>query len=263
MRESWLTREWCGGLADLVMPMECAGCGRPGAVLCGGCLEPLCGRGARRVRPDPAPRGLPPVYASAGYWEPVRAVLLAHKERGALALTRPLGQALALAVREAVRERPGEKGRVLLVPVPSARRSVAARGHDPTRRIALAAASRLRRDGLPVRVAAVLAQRREVRDQSGLDARARLSNVAGAFEARAAGSVAGSPVVLVDDLLTTGASLVEAARAVRRARGRVIGAAVVAAAYYPVARARAEGRKEGPENARPRRSGGHPCRSEQ
>ncbi len=92
------------------------------------------------------------------------------------------------------------------------------------RRIALAAAGELRRTGTPARVAAVLRQRRAVADQSGLNSRQRLENLAGALEVAAAGArllVDGGPVVLVDDLMTTGASLTEAARAVRMARSAV------------------------------------------
>ncbi|MFC9849450.1 ComF family protein [Streptomyces sp. NPDC060223] len=115
---------------------------------------------------------------------------------------------------------PGGAGRgaVLLVPVPSSRWAVRARGHDPARRIALAAAGELRRAGTPARVLAVLRQRRAVADQSGLNSRQRLDNLAGALEVAAGGErllAAGSRIVLVDDLMTTGASLTEAARAVR------------------------------------------------
>ncbi|WP_331279941.1 ComF family protein [Streptomyces sp. e14] len=108
---------------------------------------------------------------------------------------------------------------MLLVPVPSARRAVRARGHDPARRIALAAAAGLRRTGTPARVPAVLRQRRAVADQSGLDSRQRLANLAGALEVAPGGVrlLRAGPVVLVDDLMTTGASLTEAARAVRSA----------------------------------------------
>ena len=95
----------------------------------------------------------------------------------------------------------------------------AARGHDPARRIALAAAGELRRRGVPARVAGVLRQRRAVADQSGLNSRQRLDNLAGALAVAPAGArlLAGGPVVLVDDVMTTGASLAEAARAVRAA----------------------------------------------
>ncbi|MEU8951710.1 ComF family protein [Streptomyces sp. NPDC048489] len=240
-------RAWWQDLTDLVLPAECGGCGRPRTVLCPECRAALSGAAPRRVRPDPAPRGLPVVHAAAPYEDEVRAALLAHKERGVLTLATPLGTALAGAVRAALGhprlpaplprgagsdgplDRPlggkdgppvtdGGRGPVLLVPVPSSRRSVRARGHDPARRIALAAAGELRRAGAPVRVLAVLRQRRVVADQAGLNSRQRLSNLAGALEVATGGGrlLAGAgAVVLVDDLMTTGASLAEAARAVR------------------------------------------------
>ncbi|MEV7129097.1 ComF family protein [Streptomyces sp. NPDC093260] len=212
-------RGWWQDFTDLVLPAECAGCGRPRAVLCPRCRAVLGGSAPRRVRPVPSPAGLPDVHAAAPYADEVRAVLLAHKERGALALAAPLGAALAGAVRAGLRRAWLERGGrpVLLVPVPSARRAVRARGHDPARRIALAAAAELRRAGTPARAPAVLRQRRAVADQSGLDSRQRLANLAGALEVMPGGVrlLRLGPVVLVDDLMTTGASLAEAARAVR------------------------------------------------
>ncbi|MFF4607989.1 phosphoribosyltransferase family protein [Streptomyces sp. NPDC001339] len=221
-------------LAGLVLPVACAGCGRPRTELCAECNRALTrdGHGARRVRLRAAPVGLPRVWAAAPYADEVRAVLLAHKERGALRLAGPLGAALAGAVRGL---RPGRGA--LLIPVPSARGAVAGRGHDPVRRIALAAAGALRREGVGegagvgARMLAVLRRRRPVADQAGLNAPQRLANVAGALEVPGAAGrlLTGRPVVLVDDLVTTGATLAEAARAVAVAGGRVSGAAVVAA----------------------------------
>ncbi len=179
---------------------------------------------ARRVRPVPEPAGLPVVHAVAPYAAEVRALLLAHKERGALVLAGVLGRALAGAVRAGLGKggagaTASGRGPVLLVPVPSARWAVRARGHDPVRRMALAAAGELRRTGTPARVAAVLRQRRAVADQAGLDARQRLENLAGALEVSPGGGrlLGAGRVVLVDDLMTTGASLAEAARALRGA----------------------------------------------
>ncbi|MCL6738695.1 ComF family protein [Streptomyces neyagawaensis] len=235
-------RAWWQDLTDLVLPAECGGCGRPREVLCPECRAALMGAAPSRVRPAPEPVGLPEVHAAAPYEDAVRAALLAHKERGALALAEPLGTALAGAVRAGLGEvwgggaedfppgrgassggdGRGPRGDVLLVPVPSARRAVRARGHDPARRIALSAARVLRRAGTPARVLAVLRQRRAVADQAGLDSRQRLDNLAGALEVAAGGVplLGGGRVVLVDDLMTTGASLAEAARAVRAARHR-------------------------------------------
>ncbi|PVC70755.1 phosphoribosyltransferase [Streptomyces sp. CS081A] len=222
-------RGWWREIAGLVLPVACGGCGRPRTELCPECAAALTGTGPRRVRPAPEPAGLPAVHAAAPYTGAVREVLLAHKERGALGLAGPLGDALAGAVEAAAEAVAGAGGGpLLLVPVPSSRRSVRARGHDPTRRIALAAAARLRRAGRDARVAPVLRQRRYVADQAGLGARGRLANLSRALEvvpggarllaaARAGGAAeTGNPagtVVLVDDLMTTGASLAEAARA--------------------------------------------------
>ncbi|MEW2049439.1 phosphoribosyltransferase family protein [Streptomyces sp. NPDC005476] len=235
-------RTWWQELAGLVLPAECGGCGSARTVLCPQCRKALSGAAPFRVRPVPEPPGLPAVHAAARYADEVRAVLLAHKERGALALARPLGAALAGAVRAGTGEvGRGEVGRgegegprsprgVLLVPVPSARAVVRARGHDPARRIALAAAGELRRAGVPARVAAVLRQRRAVADQSGLDARQRLDNLVGALTVVPGGArvLCGGPVVLVDDVVTTGASLAEAARAVRTAAATVVRTAAAA-----------------------------------
>ena len=249
MRGTPALRRWWIDLSDLVLPAECGGCGKARAVLCTRCRTALSGAPPCRVRPDPEPPGLPAVHAAAPYADEVRATLLAHKERGVLALTGPLGVALAGAVRAGLRgTRRGagggvagdgdagdrgsggsgavrRRGPVLLVPVPSARRSVRTRGHDPARRIALAAAGELRRTGTSARVLAVLRQRYVVADQSGLDARQRLDNLTGALTVTpgADGLLrGGGALVLVDDLMTTGASLAEAARAVRAATAAAV-----------------------------------------
>ncbi|MEU8868552.1 ComF family protein [Streptomyces umbrinus] len=232
-------RGWWQDLTDLVLPAECGGCGTPRTALCPECRAALTGAVPSRVRPEPEPPGLPVVHAAAPYEDEVRAVLLAHKERGALMLAGPLGAALAGAVRVGlatgcgsgagaegfVTGGPGgpvgvggSRTPVSLVPVPSAPWAVRARGHDPARRIALAAAGELRRTGTPARVVAVLRQRRAVADQSGLNSRQRLDNLAGALEVPAGGArllAGGGRVVIVDDLMTTGASLAEAARALK------------------------------------------------
>lgn len=238
-------RGWWQELAGLVLPVDCAGCGAARVLVCARCRGVVSGAVAGPVRPSPRPVGLPAVRAAAVYEGAVRALLLAHKERGALPLAGVLGAALAAAV---VGGGPGAgglcgaggapgAGEVALVPVPSARRQVRARGHDPTRRIALAAAGRLRRAGVPARVAPVLRLRRAVADQAGLGARQRRENLAGALAVCRDGArlTDGARIVLVDDLITTGATLAEAARAVRAAGlaagpGAVLGAVVAAPA---------------------------------
>ncbi|MEU2437544.1 ComF family protein [Streptomyces rubradiris] len=276
-------RGWWQDLTDLVLPADCAGCGAPRTALCPRCRATLDGGVPRRARPVPEPAGLPVVHAVAPYAGEVRALLLAHKERGALALAGALGVALARAVRaglgaggeDADDLGPGVSGPspslglgggggvgggpagpswrepLLLVPVPSARWAVRARGHDPVRRMALAAARELRRTGTPARVTAVLRQRRAVADQAGLDAAGRRANLAGALEVTAGGGPLlgdGRHVVLVDDLMTTGASLAEAARALRETA--VSGADGGTAVYRAITREGREERRIGSEQER-------------
>jgi predicted amidophosphoribosyltransferase len=101
------------------------------------------------------------------------------------------------------------------------------RGHDPLRGLVEAAVRRLRADGVPLTMVDALRQRGRVADQAGLTAGRRAANLRGAIEARA--DVAGRRVVLVDDVVTTGASLTEAARALRAAGADITGAATLAA----------------------------------
>jgi predicted amidophosphoribosyltransferase len=120
--------------------------------------------------------------------------------------------------------------RTVLVPVPSSRRSRRARGHDPVRDLARAAASGLRRQGLPVVVLPVLRQSRRVADQAGLGSGERRRNLAGALGVRAGwrSRLDGRLVLLVDDVVTTGSTLREAQRVLAGVGARVLGAATVA-----------------------------------
>lgn len=213
-------------LLDLVLPQPCAGCAGAGpwCTSCAELLRAAADRPLGLVRPQPAPPGFPRAAAAAAAYDgAVREALIAHKERGRLGLVRPLGRALAAAV--CCLEPPAG---VLLVPVPSARAAVRARGHDHARRLAAAAARALGDAGRPARAVAGLRPARVVGDQSGLDARRRAANLAGALQASPRLPASGV-VVVVDDVVTTGASLAEAARALAAAGLVVHGGATVAA----------------------------------
>jgi predicted amidophosphoribosyltransferase len=201
-------------LLDLALPQRCAGCRGPGTGLCAACRAALAGPPLGLVAHGPP--GLPPLAAAATYDGAVRGVVVAHKEHGRLALVSPLGAALAAATRHL----PGLVGAVV-VPVPSSPAAVRARGHDHARRLAAAAAGHL---GLACRP--VLRQVRAVPDSAGLSAAARRANLRGALAARR--PLHGVRAVVVDDVVTTGATLREAVRALRAAGADVSGVAVVA-----------------------------------
>jgi len=236
-------------LLDLVLPGGCAGCARDtvagdpvpgctapgdsGTLLCAACRREL-GGPAHRVWPTPVPPGLPPPWAVADYDGAARGAILAHKEDGRFGLAGPLGDALARAVTAGLAATPARGHRavpVALVPVPSRRTAVRARGQDATLRLARRAAVTGRRAGADVEVLPVVRIVRGMVDQAGLDARERAVNLRGALAVpdRFARHLRDRSVVVVDDVITTGASIDETARALRAAGADVVCAAVVAA----------------------------------
>jgi ComF family protein len=134
---------------------------------------------------------------------------------------------MAGALAAAMRRLEPLTGRVCLIPVPLGGRRLRTRGYNQSERIAAALAALV---GRPVRTD-LLARRRETRTQTALTPEARQANVAGAFEARPAGGLA---CVLVDDVFTTGATLAEAAAALRRAGADRVEAVTFARAESPV-----------------------------
>jgi predicted amidophosphoribosyltransferase len=116
----------------------------------------------------------------------------------------------------------------VLVPVPTTWRSRLARGADVVDQLAHGAAGLLRDTGLDVSAGQALRVARRTADQSGLDARARARNLAGAFQMRGGERFSGRHLVVVDDIVTTGATLSEAVRALAAGGHRPRAAAVVA-----------------------------------
>ena len=229
-RTSSTTRLLTGGraLADLVLPQVCAGCAVPGAVLCSRCRDRLAR--PRLAEPRRHPPGFPPTVAAGAYTGPVRPAVLAFKEHGRSELAGPLGRALALAVVGVLAGLPGAgpapagpgSSPVVLVPVPSSAAALRSRGRDHVRELAAGAVRELRAAGVPARTVPVLGRSGRTRDSAGLDAAERRANLAGRF--RALPSLAqlprGSRLVLVDDVVTSGATLSEAARALTVPRSR-------------------------------------------
>lgn len=218
---------WVAAAGDLLLGARCPGCGIGWWGLCPGCRAALADRRPRWTQPDPCPAGFPRTVTSSAYDTLLRGLINAHKERQALGLTPVLAGRLSGSVQALLRARGVPAGTVVsLVPVPSAARAVRERGFDATAAMARTAARRLR-PRYRARAVTALVQTGGVRDQSGLDARERRANLAGGFRLRGRPPV--GPVVLVDDLVTTGSSLTEATRVLRRAGATVIGAATVAA----------------------------------
>lgn len=205
-------------LLDALLPATCPGCGREGLALCAGCTDAL----ARRLD-EPAgvpiglaasqPSGVVQVEWCVGYGGVARACLHALKYDGEQRLVAPLSRLMAQRWRRAA------IGGELLVPVPvhAARRRD--RGFDQAELLARAIAADL---GLPVLAAVSRVARTKA--QHALTRGARQANVGGVFTVapRHAAAVRGRWVVLVDDVVTTGATLSGCAAALLAAGARAV-----------------------------------------
>lgn len=209
---------------DLAFPPTCAGCGTEGQALCPGCAPAV---DARLGLPPGTPVGLvvdlPEPLLQLEWCAPfagvVRRALHDLKYRGERRLAEPLGSAVARRWARAGR------GGDLLVPVPVHEGRRRERGYDQAELVATVAAGEL---GLPVWP--VLERWRATEAQFALDRRRRAGNVAGAFRLRpgAKHSIRGAWIVLVDDVITTGATLRACAAALEQAGAAAVSAVAVA-----------------------------------
>lgn len=265
----------------LVLPVACAGCARADVPWCAHCAALLAGPAVRRdadaPRLDLVTGGtLLPVLAPATLVGPVRHAVVAWKDRGRADLDRVVarrarcdGHVLAgllaadgegdprapRAGDEGVRARDaGSRGAgVLVVAVPSTAAARRRRGRTPVAVLARGVARGLREAGVPCTSRAVLV-RAAGADLAGLGAGARAAALAGRVRVRRGVDLRGRDVVLVDDVLTTGATLATCHRVLVAAGARVRAAWTLAATPAP-APARVPGPllAAGPAGTRPAR----------
>jgi ComF family protein len=206
-------------LLDLVFPPSCAGCNREGAFLCTDCeadlprLEaPFC-----RTCSDPGPRSLCEWCSSTtqpfdGITAPyrwngaVQQMVYALKYRGVRASAPRLAEFMAAHLSNT------SISADLIVPVPLHRRRERKRGYNQSELLAKGIAERT---GIPV-ATSVLTRTRDTRPQVTMkNPDERRENIAGAFEC--VGDVAGKHVLLIDDVVTTGATIAACSTPLRAA----------------------------------------------
>lgn len=189
----------------LLQPVHCVGCGADDRAVCARCREALIPRTTQHRA------GALVVASALRYEDQARHAILAFKEQGRTDCARVLAKALAASILELSTDAD------LIVPVPTSRSAFARRGFDPVRLL-------LSRAGF--RSVRALETTRDSSSQKALDVAARARNRANALAATR--RLDGKRVLVVDDVLTTGATVAEAARALSAAGAVVVGAATLA-----------------------------------
>lgn len=203
------------GLVDLVFPPICLTCDQEGAVICDECrhkIAPLEGN------EDPIP-GLDGIFSRGLHTGPLRRGVLRLKFGRKTALARPLA---LLCADEARVKTLASWGIDSLVPVPIHWTRRMGRGFNQSELLAEHLGKEL---GLPV--IGSIRRIRATGHQVGLTGAARRSNLRGAFGVDPRFSVAGRRLALVDDVCTTGTTLVECADALRAAGATAVFAITV------------------------------------
>ncbi|WP_172582186.1 ComF family protein [Subtercola boreus] len=232
----------------VILPTECVGCGARDRALCAVCSETIGASPPPSAAPSPASAWQsspgarscelviealqePPlrVWAGVPYGTVVSSALSAFKEAGRTDAARPLARVLESSILDARTDLEGRlpPGAVLeLTVAPSSRAAFRRRGYHPVELLAVRA-----RGALPI--ARTLRVARPVADQAGLGREARRANLNGSLEVRSklSGALDGRHFLVVDDVTTTGSTLVECRRALESVGATVWGAATLA--YTP------------------------------
>ena len=178
-------------LGELLLPRACAGCGSPGYLLCTTCRKRLA---TPPFRHAPNLSVHVPVFALGAYDAPHRGVILAMKEKKNLAVRRHIGAVLAAAL-DYLEARGDIITGAHLIPAPTRPSAARARGGDPVSAVC-------HFSGRPTHD--VLSLIDATADQASLDESARRRNLSGNVQLSA---VPQGPLIVVDDVVTTGATL--------------------------------------------------------
>lgn len=223
----WL-RETAIAVADLALGRCCAGCDQPGGHLCAECATPLHPRVRVHTRlqlDEVAPGVGIPVLAPLEYSGTCRRILYRFKDHGDLSLTSVLARALSAALVAA--HSTADTPPLVAIPIPTRRSAARHRGFSPVDRLLRTAIHDPSLSTHPVlSIHDVLVDSRTRSADKALGASDRHAAVAGAFGIR--GRVPRGPAVLVDDVVTTGATLREAAITLMHAGVHLVAAVAVA-----------------------------------
>ena len=204
---------------ELIFPSRCVACGVLGLSLCSQCRRGWHPHSYQsEIGRDAATRLT--VFSSVLYSPIAQKIILGAKESHLKVCDQLVSEAITHSLQRVLINSSVD----FLIPIPSRPAAARLRGRQFINEISQGASK-----ACSIPIASALRHRRRVKDQSGLDSQARWNNVEGAFVVEGEYGLRGS-VLLIDDLVTTGATLSEAARALRYAGIKVVGAVTAALA---------------------------------
>ena len=211
------------GMLDLVLPLDCGGCGAPSTRWCEVCTTELAVKADEPHVVNPRIDPGVPVFALGRYAGARRRAVIAMKDHGRTDLVAPLAQALAAGIHRML-----TWGMIdvplTVVPAPTRRSAARRRGGDPVTRTASAAVAK----HPEIDVLQALRLRSFARDSANLGSAARERNLAGAVLLRRRRPTVDHEVLLVDDIVTTGATARESVRTLHAAGVRVAAVLTIA-----------------------------------
>lgn len=211
-------------LQELLFPTRCLGCHELGLSLCSRCRttwHPHIYRSTQQLQISDSESKTFPIYSAITYSPVASRVLLAAKEDGVAMADDLLIQALSHAMKIFLREVRGD----FFTPIPSRQSAVRSRGRQFVREL-----SRELSQQFALPTVDLLGHKRKVRDQSSLGLAARHHNMAGSLKAE---RYLPGGAILIDDLVTSGATLQEAVRALH-CQGVEVAGAVTACVAQPL-----------------------------
>ena len=197
-------------LKELLFPLSCLGCATADYWLCPACQSNW------QVSTRKSFIGRNPLYFKADYSVKTSAVILAAKEsNNHLArdlLARSISQSIIYAVADLA-----ITGDIYLVTIPSSISAIRRRGRDHIQELAIEVQNYLELKSINSHLLQLLSQRKNMKDQSRLNSMQRMQNTYGMFEVTSCENPQGA-IFLIDDLVTTGASIMEGIRALFEAK---------------------------------------------
>jgi len=197
-------------LKELLFPLSCLGCSTTDYWLCPECESYW------MVKTKKNCVSSTPLYFKADYSAKTAAVILSAKERNNNLAIKLLATSIAHSINYAIVDL-GITGDIYLVTVPSSSAAIRRRGRDHIEGLAIEVQKLLELSSVKSNLLMILSQRKKLKDQSKLNNRQRIQNTYGMFKVNTCENPQGA-IFLIDDLVTTGASIMEGIRALFEAK---------------------------------------------